>query len=96
MLDFGFALRTVRLLRHLTQGEVATAVGVSTSHLSLLEDGKRDPSLALIQKLAEVLRVPVSVLIFIACPFDMTGMDIELVDRLKVFIFDLLTEKEEK
>ncbi len=51
------ALRRLRVERGLSQAEVAAAAGTSAGHLSELERGTRNPSPALLGRLAEVLKV---------------------------------------
>jgi DNA-binding XRE family transcriptional regulator len=41
------------------QGELAARLGISISHLSLIENNKRTPSLEIALEIAEVLFVPV-------------------------------------
>lgn len=53
----GTALRTVRAARSLSQGSVADAAQISRAHLSLIEAGRRNPSLRALTKLACALNV---------------------------------------
>lgn len=46
----------------LTQERLAVDVGISRNYLALLEAGQRDPSLHTLQRISEVLTVPVSIL----------------------------------
>jgi transcriptional regulator with XRE-family HTH domain len=55
--------RRIRRARELTQGEVASRVGISQSYLSALERGERPVRAARIQDLARALRVPASALL---------------------------------
>lgn len=50
-------LRVWREHRHITAAQLAATVGVTPAHISKLESGKGDPSLSLLIKLAEALRV---------------------------------------
>lgn len=56
---FGHRLRHLRRSRGLTLGELAAKVARPASQLSLLENGKREPRLSLLQALAAALEVPV-------------------------------------
>jgi transcriptional regulator with XRE-family HTH domain len=47
----------------MTLEALGTACGVSAAALSQIENGKREPSVGLLKKLAEALRVDVDVLI---------------------------------
>ena len=53
-------------MKGLTQTALAQKAGISPSYLSQLEQGRRDPKLTLISKLAHALGIPVAVLFFLA------------------------------
>ena len=57
---FGQRLRHIRRSRGLTLAELGERVGRAPSVLSLLENGRREPKLSLIEALAAALSVPVS------------------------------------
>jgi transcriptional regulator with XRE-family HTH domain len=59
-LPFGVLLRRWRERRRLTQADLALAANSSTRHLSCLETGKSQPSRAIINRLTELLDVPLS------------------------------------
>lgn len=56
-------LRFQRRKKGLTQAELAKAVGVTTNYISLIEKGKKTPSVKTIQKIALALDVPASSLL---------------------------------
>ena len=56
-------VRVLREHRGLTLQQVADASGVTNSAISQIEQGKRDPSVSLLKKLAVVLRVDVGMLL---------------------------------
>src|SRR6201984_1838509 len=55
---FGQRLRHLRRARGLTLAELGSRVGRAPSALSLLENGRREPKLSLIDALARALSVP--------------------------------------
>ena len=57
LLDGDNPIRVWREFRGLTSAQLATACGVSAAAISQLEAGKRQPSIALLKKLAAALRV---------------------------------------
>ena len=59
----GKMLRRARMRRKLTQVQLAEKVGVHEMTVSRLERGERQPSLALLQRLAKVLKVKVGELL---------------------------------
>jgi transcriptional regulator with XRE-family HTH domain len=57
--SFGKQLRRLRRQKDMTQDQLAEAVGVSLKYIGFLERGVNSPSFEVLQKLAEVLEVPV-------------------------------------
>jgi transcriptional regulator with XRE-family HTH domain len=57
-LPFGVLLRRWRERRRLTQADLAFTANSSTRHLSFFETGKAQPSRAIINRLTELLDVP--------------------------------------
>jgi transcriptional regulator with XRE-family HTH domain len=54
---FGQKIRSVRIQKKMSQGDVARFLGVHRSYISGLERGIRNPSLLTIQKVAKSLGV---------------------------------------
>ena len=65
-MDYGRAIRVVRSAHGLSQRQFADRIDVSPSHLSLIESGKRNPSLPLLEKIAGCLAVPMHLLTLLA------------------------------
>jgi DNA-binding XRE family transcriptional regulator len=63
LLDDENPIRVWREYRGLTSAQLATACGVTVAAISQLESGKRQPSVALLKKLAAALRVDLEQLI---------------------------------
>lgn len=57
---FGANLRDARINAKISQEELAAQAGLDRTYISLLERGKRNPSLVCIGKLAEALQIPMS------------------------------------
>ena len=60
---FGQRLRHARRARGLTLAELGAQVGRTPSVLSLIENGRREPRLSLVEQLAAALSVPVAELL---------------------------------
>ena len=56
-------LKLYRKARGLTQGELATKVGLSLGYVARLEIGRHDPPLSTLAKLAKALKVSVGELV---------------------------------
>ncbi len=52
---FGAKIKKLRKVKGLTQEKLAEMAKIDYSHMNLIENGKRNPSLKLIAKLARVL-----------------------------------------
>src|SRR5581483_1407618 len=63
LVTFGQRLRHLRRARGMTLSDLGERVGRAPSQLSLLENGRREPKLSLLQALAAALEVPVEELL---------------------------------
>lgn len=57
-MDYGKALRISRAIAGLQQKDLASRAGLDSSYVSLLEQGKRKPSLKVVRALSEALKIP--------------------------------------
>ena len=69
-MNLGKAVKLCRVKRGLTQSELAQQANISVSYLSLLERGKRDPNISTVEDIASALKVPMSILVFLASDND--------------------------
>ncbi len=80
LVTFGQRLRHLRRAQGLTLTELGERVGRAPSALSLLENGRREPKLSLIEQLAAALSVPVSELLSRQPPSRRAQLEIALAD----------------
>lgn len=92
-MNIGKAIKLCRTQKGLTRTELAKNSDISISYLSLLEQGKRDPSLSTVEKLSNALHVPLSILIFLAS--DKNELSKELNDKLSSLALLLMDSKDE-
>lgn len=59
---FGKALRAARVDRGMTQADLARAAGLHSSHIHLLEAGRREPRFETVLKLGRALEIPADAL----------------------------------
>ena len=64
--DLAKAFRVIRAAYGLQQAELAPQIGISASQLSLIEKGKRQPSLKVIGNLSSATGVPTSLIVLLA------------------------------
>lgn len=58
----GYVIKVLRTAAGFKQKDLAEKVGVKGNYLSMIEAGKRDPSINLLRSIAKTLDVPVSYL----------------------------------
>jgi transcriptional regulator with XRE-family HTH domain len=75
-MNIGKALKTCRESRMLSTADLATALGLSVTHLKLVEQGKRELPPQSIEKISKHLGVPIPVFNFLA------------MDRNEIFSLD--------
>ena len=66
--DFAKAFRIIRAAFGLTQSELAERMPITASQLSLIEAGKRQPSLRVVNGLAAAVGVPAVLITLLASP----------------------------
>jgi transcriptional regulator with XRE-family HTH domain len=64
--DYGHAFRVIRAAHGLNQSEVALLLGLTTGMVSLIESGKRLPSLETLHSFARAMDLPVSAVVYLA------------------------------
>lgn len=63
LMSLGLKIKRIRQQRGLTQGELASIVGVSSGYIQALESNRRNGSLKILKKIAEALAVDTSELL---------------------------------
>ncbi len=61
--NIGRGLKVARAMSGLKQGKAAKALCITHTYLSLLEHGRRDPSLKLLRRISVLYDVPISSLL---------------------------------
>jgi transcriptional regulator with XRE-family HTH domain len=70
------ALRLLRVFSDLKSKDMANALEISPSYLSEIESGKKEPSLALLEKYSQQFKTKVSALLFFAESLDKITVNI--------------------
>ncbi|HWS33127.1 MAG TPA: helix-turn-helix domain-containing protein [Actinoplanes sp.] len=78
LVTLGQRLRHLRKTRGLTLEQLSAVVGRAPSQLSLIENGKREPKLSVLQSIASALGVPMQDLLRPEAPSRRAGLEIEL------------------
>jgi len=74
--------------------DLSISSGVSHSHISLIENGKRSPTLDVVQQLSKGLDIPASVLLMIGSDKGEFSGDQKLDKMIKELIIKLLSSGE--
>ena len=94
-MNYGRAIRTCRAALGIQQKDLAKLSGTTASRLSLIEAGKRTPSVGVVESICEALGVPVHLLLLLAT--DARGLDQrprEEVSQLARSLLELLVSDE--
>jgi transcriptional regulator with XRE-family HTH domain len=62
-MKLGMALKVIRTASGIKQKDIAAKLGVTPNYISLLEGGRREPSISFLKKLAKILKVPIGLLL---------------------------------
>jgi transcriptional regulator with XRE-family HTH domain len=85
----GNAIKVVRTATGIKQRKVAAMIGVTANYMSLVEGGKREPSIAFLNRLAKALKIPVGIF-FLWQEMGENGTDANRINKIR----DLLTRLE--
>lgn len=69
-MELGDTLRLLRVAAGLKQTELAARVGVTPNYLSMVENGRREPSLSFVKSVSKELDIPVGLLFLNADSLD--------------------------
>ena len=59
----GINLKKLRLKKKMSQGDISRKLGVDRAYISSIENGRMNPTLSTLEKLAEAINVPSSKLL---------------------------------
>lgn len=90
-MNIGHAVKVCRTAKGLSLGDLAGRTELSTSYLSMIETGKREPTLSSVEKIAVAMGVPTPILLFLAAEDgELNGIDAETAQRLSVAVMDVM------
>ncbi len=90
------ALTLCRTQKGLSKSKLAELSGVSISYISLLEQGKRDPSITSITKICSALNIPTTIFMFLASDTnDLGGISDKLAEKLSLTALQLIEKDQD-
>ena len=85
-MNIGLRFKLFRTTAGMSQREVADKLGVTVNFLSMIERGRRNPTVRFLQEFADVVQVPAAALLWE--PSSGTGETAELQQRLQALIVE--------
>lgn len=90
-MDIGHALKVCRSAKKFSLEELAGRSGLSQSYLSMIESGKREPTLTSVQKISAAMGIPVTIVLFLASDDEeLRGLDAETKSRLSDAVLEVM------
>jgi transcriptional regulator with XRE-family HTH domain len=90
-MNIGHALKLTRSAKKLSLEALSERADLSQSYLSMIESGKREPTLSSVQKIANALGIPTPILLFLAADkSELEGIDAETSQRLSAAVMDVM------
>lgn len=86
-MELAKAIKLIRIAGGIKQKDAAARLGVTPNYLSLVENGKREPSISFLKRLASVLGVPVG-LFFLWDPENEAGST-KNIDQIRNLLANL-------
>jgi transcriptional regulator with XRE-family HTH domain len=84
----GQSIKLMRSSAGVKQRQLAAKLGVSSNYISLLESGKREPSISFLRRLSQELAVPMGIF-FLWQEFDSRGVSWSNIEKLRDVIVRL-------
>jgi transcriptional regulator with XRE-family HTH domain len=95
MTRLGSTIRQIRTKRGLTQADAARRACISPSYWALIEQGKREPNLTVVDAVGAVLGVPTSILVFLASDMaELEVLDRSIAERLALLSWKLIEARD--
>ena len=92
-MNIGMAIKLARKSIGVSQKYLSNITGYSTSHISLIESNRRDPSISTLETLAYALELPVGVLLFLSFDKnDLHGLEESCIKNLSKLALELIKQ----
>ena len=93
MNNIGNTIKLCRKQKNWTLAKLAEESNLSTSYISLLESGDRDPNLSKLVSISESLEIPMSLLMFLSTDKqEIESINPELAEKLSLTALKLIQE----
>lgn len=90
-MNVGHAVCICRAAKHLTLEELSERSNLSKSYLSMIESGKRNPSMKTVKSISDALNIPLPVFIMLSADIkEMKGIDKDTIIQLRKSVLDAI------
>jgi transcriptional regulator with XRE-family HTH domain len=92
-MTIGSTLKLLRTASNLTQTSLAKDLNVTANYLSLVENGRKEPSLTFLKKVSKILDAPLGYFLWLALQDTRSPEELNLKQRMDELLVNLLREK---
>jgi transcriptional regulator with XRE-family HTH domain len=95
MIKLGRTIKKLRIDKALSQEQLADAADITPSYLSLIENSRRDASIAVLRRIAKAFGVPAEVIIWdaIELPSKLDAKDRRICELAKIIVRQFMDSK---
>jgi len=92
-MSIGSTLKLLRIASDLKQSSLAKDLNVTANYLSLVENGKKEPSLTFLKKFSQRLNTPLGYFLWIALEDISLPEELNLKDKMDRLLVNILQQK---
>jgi transcriptional regulator with XRE-family HTH domain len=92
-MSIGSTLKLLRIASDLRQSSLAKDLDVTANYLSLVENGKKEPSLTFLKKFSQRLNIPLGYFLWIALEDISLPEELKLKDKMDRLLVSILQQK---
>jgi transcriptional regulator with XRE-family HTH domain len=92
-MSIGSTLRLLRVASDLKQSSLAKDLDITANYLSLVENGKKEPSLTLLKKFSQRLNLPLGYFLWIALEDMSLPEELDLKEKMDRLLVNILHQK---
>jgi len=92
-MTIGLTLKLLRTASNLTQSFLAKDLKVTANYLSLLEKGRKEPSLAFLKRFSKRLDAPLGYLLWLALQDERSNEELDLKQKMDELLVNIIREK---
>jgi transcriptional regulator with XRE-family HTH domain len=92
-MSIGSTLKLLRVASDLKQSSLAKDLDITANYLSLVENGKKEPSLTFLKKFSRRLNIPLGYFLWIALEDISLPQELDLKDKMDKLLVSILQQK---